>query len=95
MNQIKVKILVFELDMVERPVYFLFFRVEIQSSGEASVIQNSRMGVYTNTGIFNDRPKYINNDWPEQHLYYLRSRNKGLWMVGPTLGTFDGGLAHR
>ena len=26
---------------------------------------------------------------------YSQSKNKGLWMIGPEAGQFNGGLAHR
>ena len=26
---------------------------------------------------------------------YCQSKNKGLWMIGPEAGQFNGGLAHR
>ena len=69
----------------------------MQSSGEASVHQSNKIGVSSLTGILNDRPKYtsLKENGVEEHLFYLRSRNKGLWMVGPSAGEFNGGLAHR
>ena len=71
--------------------------MELQSSGEASVHQSNRLGVFALDGILNDRPKYtsIKEEGQDEHLFYLRSRNKGLWMVGPSAGEFNGGLAHR
>ena len=71
--------------------------MELHSAGEASVYQSDRLGVFAQTGILNDRPKYtsIKEEGEEEHLFYLRSRNKGLWMVGPSAGEFNGGLAHR
>lgn len=73
--------------------------MELQSTGEASNHQKNRLGLYALTGVLNDRPKYTSVKEEEgaqlEHLFYLRSRNKGLWMVGPEAGQFNGGLAHR
>jgi len=72
-------------------------RISIKSTGEASNHQKNRLGQYQLTGILNSRPKYsrVDESGGEEHLFYLRSRNKGLWMVGPSAGQFNGGLAHR
>ena len=35
----------------------------------------------------NDNENLIKNDF--------QSKNKGLWMIGPEAGQFNGGLAHR
>jgi len=72
-------------------------RISLQSTGEASTHQKNRLGEYQLTGILNDRPKYTSLDsvGGEEHLFYLRSKSKGLWMVGPSAGQFNGGLAHR
>jgi len=72
-------------------------RISLQSTGEASNHQKNRLGEYQLTGILNDRPKYtsLESVGGEEHLFYLRSKSKGLWMVGPTAGQFNGGLAHR
>jgi hypothetical protein len=45
-------------------------------------------------GLFSDRPMY-KHDQKEEYLFYLTSRNRGLWMVGPEVGQFNGGLANR
>ena len=45
---------------------------------------------------FKDEQNNLHNlSGGEEHLFYLRSKNKGLWMVGPSAGQFNGGLAHR
>ena len=31
----------------------------------------------------------------EEFLFYLTSRRRGLWMIGPAVGQFNGGLANR
>ena len=48
-------------------------------------------------GIYNERPLYtsVSSNNGDEFLFYLRSKNKGLWMVGPESGQFNGGLAHR
>ena len=45
-------------------------------------------------GLFSDRPIYKHEE-REEFLFYLTSRNRGLWMVGPSVGQFNGGLANR
>jgi len=71
--------------------------VLIQSSGEAQTHQRNRLGEYRLTGIYNERPLYtsVTSKNGDEFLFYLRSKNKGLWMVGPESGQFNGGLAHR
>ena len=68
--------------------------VRIESSGDAINHQSNRVGVYTLNGVLADRPIYKHTD-REEFLFYLMSRNKGLWMVGPKAAQFNGGLAHR
>ena len=65
----------------------------ISSSGGAADHQSHRLGSYlvTATG-WSGRPIYKHQE-REQFLFYLQSRSKGLWMVGPEVGQFDGGLA--
>ena len=65
----------------------------LTSSGSAADHQSHRLGLYllTATG-WSGRPIYKHHDM-DQFLYYLQSRSKGLWMVGPQVGQFDGGLA--
>ena len=45
-------------------------------------------------GLFSDRPIYKHEE-RDEFLFYLTSRNRGLWMVGPSVGQFNGGLANR
>eukprot|EP00092_Neocalanus_flemingeri_P035239 GFUD01038343.1.p1 GENE.GFUD01038343.1~~GFUD01038343.1.p1 ORF type:complete len:1287 (+),score=506.35 GFUD01038343.1:270-4130(+) len=68
--------------------------LKIETTGEASNHQGNRIGEYQLTGVLADRPIYKNVD-KEEYLFYLQSKKKGLWMVGPTAGQFNGGLAHR
>jgi len=68
--------------------------VKIETTGEARTHQGNRIGEYRLTGVLADRPIYKNVE-REEFLFYLQSNKKGLWMVGPTAGQFNGGLAHR
>jgi len=68
--------------------------VKIETTGEARRHQGNRIGEYRLTGVLADRPIYKNVE-REEFLFYLQSNKKGLWMVGPTAGQFNGGLAHR
>merc|ERR1712008_638844 len=45
-------------------------------------------------GTFSERPVYLHTD-VDEYLFYMGGRTRGLWMVGPTIGTFSGGLANR
>lgn len=69
-------------------------RLNIVSVGEASEHQSNRLGSYRFNGLYSDRPVYENEERKE-FLFYLTSRNRGLWMVGPEVGEFNGGLANR
>jgi len=69
-------------------------RIRIASSGEAIKHQSNRVGDYSLSGVLSDRPIYKHEE-REEFLFYLTSRNKGLWMVGPKAAQFNGGLAHR
>jgi len=69
-------------------------RLSIQSKGESINHQSNRVGTYSISGVFNERPIYKNDD-REEFLFYLRRKTKGLWMVGPKVAEFNGGLAHR
>ena len=69
-------------------------KIRIESNGEAIDHQSNRVGDYSLQGVLSDRPVYKNID-RDEFLFYLQSRNKGLWMVGPKVAQFNGGLAHR
>ena len=66
----------------------------IKSSGEARLHQDNRLGEFLLRGVYNERPMYQHRERGE-YLFYLVSRNKGLWMIGPEVGQFNGGLANR
>jgi hypothetical protein len=68
--------------------------LNIESTAEASEHQSNRLGQYRLVGLFSDRPIYKYEE-REEFLFYLTSRNRGLWMVGPRVGQFNGGLANR
>ena len=57
--------------------------IEITSEGEAASHQPQRLGVYTARDRgWTDRPIYKHQDSPD-FLFYLQTKSKGLWMVGP------------
>jgi len=65
----------------------------ITSSGGTAEHQSHRLGSYQVTGTsWSGRPIYKHQERAE-FLFYLQSRSKGLWMIGPNVGQFDGGLA--
>ena len=68
--------------------------LRVESTGQATVHQSNRLGNYSLIGRYNDRGIY-KNEQREEFLFYLTSRNRGLWMVGPEVGQFNGGLANR
>jgi hypothetical protein len=69
-------------------------RIRVESSGKALNHQSNRMGEYNINGILSDKPIYKHAE-KEEYLFYLTSKSKGLWMVGPKPAQFNGGLAHR
>ena len=46
------------------------------------------------SGLYSDRPVYKHEE-REEFMFYLTSRRRGLWMIGPAVGQFNGGLANR
>ena len=55
------------------------------------------MGVYHRyrfNASFSSRPIYVHSARRE-FLFYVDGRARGLWMVGPEVGRFSGGLANR
>ena len=57
--------------------------IEISSEGEAAGHQPQRLGVYTARDRgWADRPIYKHRD-SQDFLFYLQTKSKGLWMVGP------------
>ena len=45
------------------------------------------MGIYERVDTFSERPVYLHTD-VDEYLFYMGGRARGLWMVGPTIGTF-------
>ena len=72
--------------------------VEISTSGGPSnATQAVRMGVYHRhhfNASFSSRPIYVHSA-RQEFLFYVDGRSRGLWMVGPEVGRFSGGLANR
>ena len=52
------------------------------------------MGIYERVDTFFDRPVYLHQDIDE-YMFYMGGRSRGLWMIGPEVGFFSGGLANR
>ena len=61
--------------------------IRISTKGSANSTQAARLGIYERVDTFMDRPVYLHSDIDE-YLFYLGGRSRGLWMVGPTVGTF-------
>lgn len=56
--------------------------------------QSQRLGNYSLTGLYNDRPVYKHTS-RDEFIYYVTKGTRGLWLVGPKVGAHHGGLAHR
>eukprot|EP00092_Neocalanus_flemingeri_P080117 GFUD01099904.1.p1 GENE.GFUD01099904.1~~GFUD01099904.1.p1 ORF type:complete len:1109 (+),score=396.10 GFUD01099904.1:107-3433(+) len=69
-------------------------QVRIESSGKAGEHQHNRLGLFVMSGVYSDRPVYRLSA-KKEFLFYLQSRGAGLWMVGPEVGQFNGGLANK
>ena len=71
--------------------------VELSTAGPSNATQAVRMGVYHRyhfNSSFSSRPIYVHSARRE-FLFYVDGRSRGLWMVGPEVGRFSGGLANR
>lgn len=68
--------------------------LRLSTNGAANSSQSVRLGIYERVDTFFDRPVYLHNDINE-YLFYMGGRSRGLWMVGPEVGFFSGGLANR
>lgn len=82
------------LSLSERDISGCCSHVRIESSGEARDHQSNRLGLFMMSGVYSDRPVYRLST-KEEYLFYLQSRGAGLWMVGPEVGQFNGGLANK
>ena len=57
--------------------------LEVSSRGEAARRQPQRLGVFSATDQgWSGRPIYQHRD-NQEYLFYLQTKSKGLWMVGP------------
>ena len=68
--------------------------MRLTTTGPANNSQNVRLGLYERVDTTFDRPVYLHSE-VDEYLFYMGGRTRGLWMVGPTVGTFSGGLASR
>jgi len=68
--------------------------IRLSTEGIANTSQAVRLGVYERVDTFSDRPVYLHSD-VDEYIFYMGGRARGLWMVGPSVGTFSGGLANR
>ena len=61
----------------------------ISGLSSTNSVQRMRMGVYKMTNLTHGlRGVYQQEDYPNDYLFYLG----GLWMIGPNVGPFTGGL---
>lgn len=72
--------------------------VKFVSDGDAAIYQSYRLGVYRKRGEHGGYPYYtmdkLKAEYP-QYLYYLHRKDKGRWVVGPTLGMNDAAFSKR
>ncbi|TRY69316.1 hypothetical protein TCAL_09878, partial [Tigriopus californicus] len=68
--------------------------LKINTKGPSNETQSIRLGIYHREGEFSGKPAYVHSQRTER-LFYISGRARGLWMVGPELGRFSGGLANR
>lgn len=68
--------------------------IKIDTQGPSNETQSIRLGVYHREGEFSGKPAYVHSQRTER-LFYISGRARGLWMVGPEIGRFSGGLANR
>ena len=62
--------------------------IELTSSGVSGELQPQRLGLYRAQDVgWSDRRIYKHN-YRQEFLFYLQSRSKGLWMVGPKVKQF-------
>ena len=68
--------------------------VVIESHGAAAQHQAAKLGEYRIEGVREDRPVY-KQLLGDSYLFYQAGivTGQGLWMAGPSLGQFSGGLA--
>ncbi len=68
--------------------------ITLSTTGVSNSSQAIRMGLYERVDTYFDRPVYLHSE-VDEYLFYMGGRSRGLWMVGPEVGLFSGGLANR
>ena len=66
----------------------------MSTTGTSNSSQYVRFGTYYRQETFSDRPAY-KHETRDEYLFYMPGRTRGLWMIGPEIGKFSGGLANR
>ena len=66
----------------------------MSTTGISNSSQFVRFGSYHRQETFTDRPAY-KHETRDEYLFYMPGRTRGLWMIGPEIGKFSGGLANR
>ena len=66
----------------------------MSTTGTSNSSQFVRFGTYYRQETFSDRPAY-KHETRDEYLFYMPGRTRGLWMIGPEIGKFSGGLANR
>ena len=65
----------------------------LTTTGSAADHQSHRLGSYLLTNKEGSGHPIYKHQNREQFLFFLQSKSVGLWMVGPQVGEYDGGLA--
>jgi hypothetical protein len=68
--------------------------LEVSTTGTSNSSQFSRFGAYHRQDTFSDRPTF-KHESRDEYMFYMPGRSRGLWMIGPQIGKFSGGLANR
>ena len=68
--------------------------LDVSTTGISNSSQFVRFGAYHRQETFTDRPAY-KHETRDEYLFYMPGRTRGLWMIGPEVGKFSGGLANR
>jgi len=68
--------------------------VKVSTTGISNSSQFIRFGTYYRRDTFSDRPAF-KHETRDEYLFYMPGRTRGLWMIGPEVGKFSGGLANR
>ena len=68
--------------------------VEVSTTGTSNSSQFVRFGTFYRQDTFSNRPAF-KHELRDEYLFYMPGRARGLWMIGPEIGKFSGGLANR